>query len=429
MDAHLFNTPEDLTCPLTQALFREPVVVSSGQMYEKEAITEVLRRQAFCPLTRTPINPRDTFPVIFKVKSAAQDYASTTILACLRRACSFECTNPVPYFRRACELADESEQSVPGVDPGIVTYTVGHENNDVYDEVALQKAAKSLYENGMLLNAAGLFFQLHRRTVFASKGAAREETPEDGEYLKRAVQAVIELDARSANGPDAEKSLPSASCILHLSLIVSSGPVAWTDVVLLVQDVCHSALPHDFAERLCERLLTSSAAAASAPGAPSGAGPSTPSAAAVPPLVDEEERVQVLLMLLRLREEAARRIQARAETHLGKVADKVARLTQDVATTKRDLEFLEGRMDSELRKARATTINNSGMTRGGTNPRSTEGESDDGTHMHPVQRFLRSPLGKITKIAAFGVGIVAGGPLAPIAKVAQFTAFGLLAIG
>ena len=32
------ETPHDLICPITQQLFKDPVVTSEGQVYEREAI-------------------------------------------------------------------------------------------------------------------------------------------------------------------------------------------------------------------------------------------------------------------------------------------------------------------------------------------------------------------------------------------------------
>lgn len=46
---------EELMCPITQSLMRDPVVASSGYTFERTAIETWLRKERTCPLTRVPI--------------------------------------------------------------------------------------------------------------------------------------------------------------------------------------------------------------------------------------------------------------------------------------------------------------------------------------------------------------------------------------
>src|SRR5437868_2157923 len=46
---------DDLVCPITQYIMRDPVMTSNGETYERDAIEEWLKHNKTSPLTREPI--------------------------------------------------------------------------------------------------------------------------------------------------------------------------------------------------------------------------------------------------------------------------------------------------------------------------------------------------------------------------------------
>ncbi|CAF4724799.1 unnamed protein product [Rotaria sp. Silwood1] len=50
------EVPKELQCPITGALFRDPVVASDGHTYEQEAIIRWLQRERISPITREPMS-------------------------------------------------------------------------------------------------------------------------------------------------------------------------------------------------------------------------------------------------------------------------------------------------------------------------------------------------------------------------------------
>ena len=52
----LEEPPGYLLCPITRMMFREPVVVSSGKTYDRDAIKKWLRCHNTCPETRSKIS-------------------------------------------------------------------------------------------------------------------------------------------------------------------------------------------------------------------------------------------------------------------------------------------------------------------------------------------------------------------------------------
>jgi len=56
------DIPEDLVCPITQELMRNPVIAEDGNSYEKEAILQWLDHHPTSPLTREPISSTVLIP-------------------------------------------------------------------------------------------------------------------------------------------------------------------------------------------------------------------------------------------------------------------------------------------------------------------------------------------------------------------------------
>lgn len=50
------TTDDALLCPITLALFRDPVVAEDGHTYERTAIEEWIQRNGTSPMTRKPMS-------------------------------------------------------------------------------------------------------------------------------------------------------------------------------------------------------------------------------------------------------------------------------------------------------------------------------------------------------------------------------------
>jgi hypothetical protein len=50
---------DDLTCPITLELFRDPVIAKDGRTYERVAITRWILEHGTSPFTREPLNVND----------------------------------------------------------------------------------------------------------------------------------------------------------------------------------------------------------------------------------------------------------------------------------------------------------------------------------------------------------------------------------
>lgn len=68
-----FNIPEHLICPITHALFHDPVVASDGHTYERSAITDWLRASAVSPITRQRMTANVLNPNRL-IKKMAEDF-------------------------------------------------------------------------------------------------------------------------------------------------------------------------------------------------------------------------------------------------------------------------------------------------------------------------------------------------------------------
>ena len=61
--------PDDFICPITQAIFRDPVQDIFGHTYERSAILAWISATGTCPLTRRVMQPSDLIPnVLMKTK-------------------------------------------------------------------------------------------------------------------------------------------------------------------------------------------------------------------------------------------------------------------------------------------------------------------------------------------------------------------------
>lgn len=163
IDEHtLFTTPADLLCPITLTIFRDPVINSAGQVYERHAMEACFASADVDvdPLSRTPLPTRTLTPV-HVLRSRALEYRLRTATTCVERACTNGCDSPARYVRRACELAG-NDLRVKGLSQALLAYVASHPSN-AYDTHVLDAFAQSLQQGGYRDKVRAL--EKHTRTL------------------------------------------------------------------------------------------------------------------------------------------------------------------------------------------------------------------------------------------------------------------------
>lgn len=59
---HVTVIPQSYYCPITQEIFKDPVIDPDGNSYEREAIEDWLARNSTSPITRRPLTLNDLRP-------------------------------------------------------------------------------------------------------------------------------------------------------------------------------------------------------------------------------------------------------------------------------------------------------------------------------------------------------------------------------
>ncbi|BDA41664.1 probable E3 ubiquitin-protein ligase CHIP at N-terminal half [Coccomyxa sp. Obi] len=149
----LLETPTDLVCPITLQVFKDPVITSSGQVYERHAIVSHLEKNHNDPISRLPLRIDQLTPV-YVLRVRAAEYRESAAAACIQAACSAGCTNPVQYVRRAVDLADGI--TVPGLSPECVQYVKTHPSN-ACDVQVMEVFAQGLISAVQKANAAAVY--------------------------------------------------------------------------------------------------------------------------------------------------------------------------------------------------------------------------------------------------------------------------------
>jgi len=67
----------ELTCPITLDIFRDPVIAKDGHVYEREAITQWVFEHGTSPLTREPLHVEELLPDDHLRRLAAEQRNST----------------------------------------------------------------------------------------------------------------------------------------------------------------------------------------------------------------------------------------------------------------------------------------------------------------------------------------------------------------
>ena len=151
----LFGTPPDLSCPITQEVFLDPVLTAAGQVtssfchhhyadvsalaeqtgtsitsvtgldtqgdtkavlqvYERTAIEKHFKRAQTDPVTGGKVSSTQLTPV-YMLRSRALEWRQATARECIQRACESDCMDPAAlmrYLRRAADLTSHAPVQV-----------------------------------------------------------------------------------------------------------------------------------------------------------------------------------------------------------------------------------------------------------------------------------------------------------------------------
>jgi hypothetical protein len=261
-DAALFAALLELVCPITHAVFLDPVLTCSGHAYERAAIEEH-RRARTDPLSRAPLDSAALTPV-FVLRERAATYREHAARACAERAAAPRqgADEPARFLRRVAELADGL--SLPGFTDAVKAYAAAHPSL-VFDRALLDLFASELAVLGYRERAAAVYFHLLTAGGDRTERAAllrrclacwmpAGDAPASSVGGGRALVAT-----RPARGADiGDEALGRLAAALALPRARSVG---W------VFDVAAEAgLGDGFAARLCERILFPPAAPPGAAG-------------------------------------------------------------------------------------------------------------------------------------------------------------------
>lgn len=129
----LGDPPPELLCPISHAVFLDPVLTSAGHVYERSYIEAHLARGASTdPLTREPLAGGGLTPV-HSIRGRALEYREGTAKACVAAACDpGNAPHAADLLRRAVELVAGTTIALPGLPPDTVDFVSRHAGN-VYD--------------------------------------------------------------------------------------------------------------------------------------------------------------------------------------------------------------------------------------------------------------------------------------------------------
>lgn len=70
-----------ITCPITLDVFNEPVILSDGQTYEKEAIKLILNNNKISPVTRQKLNDNlNNLTINYSIKNLINQALANNII-------------------------------------------------------------------------------------------------------------------------------------------------------------------------------------------------------------------------------------------------------------------------------------------------------------------------------------------------------------
>ncbi|GBF96130.1 hypothetical protein Rsub_08878 [Raphidocelis subcapitata] len=315
-NAALFNTPAELCCPITQELMNDPVLATSGQIYERAAIETHFSRASAAgalltdPLTNAPLASDQLLPV-FPMRSRAAEYREATVRACIAAAVAGSSrAEAVRHLRRAAELvlpplappraaadagrgagggkragggsrgrsggggspeggADELMVAAPGLSPDLARFLVSH-RGDAYAAVALKWFGNELLRGGFPDQAADVFYGLLLEEC---------DRQQQADYLQLCLACWGHRAGGAADGkaaPAAGQAPPPAAVGADAAIIEKLADFVERQQTLSAGDVIDMLQAPDGigragALRLCDALLAR-AAAAGGGGGGAGAG-------------------------------------------------------------------------------------------------------------------------------------------------------------
>jgi hypothetical protein len=233
----LLETPADLCCPLTKQLYKDPVITTAGQVYERSAIMHHLQSSHQDPVSGEAISPDRLTPVVM-LRKGAQHYRDATVAACVEEACSTACQEPVRFLRRAMELSSDNCRGAPGLTLECATYLRTHQSN-AYDVYALQIFAQALQNGGYHDQAASVFNKLLHMG---------EDRAQQAGIMKQCIAFWVQECS-----PGQEDH-----AVVRLAEFVRSQPtLSWTQIVDIM---CEASVSHKLVSQTCELLLLQSCA-------------------------------------------------------------------------------------------------------------------------------------------------------------------------
>lgn len=69
------NHSENLICPITLEVFKDPVIIEDGNTYEREAILKYLNNNNLSPITREPVNKQIVIPIMVSIHGLMLNFA------------------------------------------------------------------------------------------------------------------------------------------------------------------------------------------------------------------------------------------------------------------------------------------------------------------------------------------------------------------
>ncbi|CAF2070760.1 unnamed protein product [Rotaria magnacalcarata] len=98
---------DDLICPITLELYRDPVIAADGHIYEREAITKWILENGTSPFSRQPLSVENLQPDNYLRRLAAQRRNSATSCNANKNV-----LNPLS-FSQVAQLSISSERERP----------------------------------------------------------------------------------------------------------------------------------------------------------------------------------------------------------------------------------------------------------------------------------------------------------------------------
>jgi U-box domain len=286
-DAALFEAPSELVCPITHAVFLDPVLTQAGhvsvrtfetnsipthlafnvnlsqfsnnlQAYERKAIEQHLRNTDTDPMSRQPLLNPSLTPV-FVIKSRAIEYRESTSRQCVDRACSsFPPRPPIDYLRRAVELCSDAGFLPKGLTSEVVSYVNSHLSN-VYDRLALDLFAQGLYSYGYRDRAAAVYFHLlvseEDKTAQADMlkrclacWQAGGTTPNENNIIENTISGGG--TGGGGTSTNVSKDLDSHVFEKLIQMIDNTSSFGW-----LIEVSSEAGLGNTFIARLCQHIL------------------------------------------------------------------------------------------------------------------------------------------------------------------------------